>query len=810
MSTLGDVWNSITEFAGDTVASGLEAVLNATIYRLLYYIEYGLCWIVGMLDQMFQVFAGIVKVSYDGEPDYLINVFFRNHAVSNVYWGMALIGVALCFGFAIFAAVRKLFDGSGKIQQSWGQMMAGLLRSIVLILGMSAIMAIVLNSTNILMQQVNYLFNDAENKDLPETIVYTDEQYAAMGRVLNTIGNYALNPSYNSRYNINACFNEIRQDLYYLQQQGVFRYYYTRTDQNGKTINTWQNVLQDVANAADLRYDLKLDKPYESVTRSLTRAMDVIGEDASFKPLGEYTRVTTSETLVPLDRLVFLMGSMHAAKNPMYNAKPALDDSLRAPYYTGEKSIYDLDQVNKDFDIGIASTDYIIVYVACVALIFDLMVIILNCIARIFNMLFLYLIAPPVIAAQTLDSGGKTRQWMIAFLVQSLSVFGTVISMRLLLIYLPIIAGPRLVLFENSVILNLMAKLVLIYGGFEAAKKSTALLTGILADSAGWQSIQAGDMSTSAAKAIGSVTGVAKGVAGTGLKTAGTVVGFAAKPLTNLAKRPFAAIGSAWSNLGTGREKAENERSIEKEISLSKAKQQYANEHPEDAKYLSGVTQPKTVAPSRPARDIEGPRIAPPDPPQIAPGRPARDIDGPQIAPPNAPQIAPDRPARDIDGPQIAPPKAPQIAPGKPARDIDGPRPAPPKAPQQNRQPPAAPPQRQNNPARPQQRANQQQNNGPQRMNQQPPAAPPPPQVPPPPPVPQGRQQNVPRFGGPVHGDAPRMADEIAEAARQRQQGHGAQGQQLPQQQAPVGQAVPPPPQQNIGQNDLPNNLNHQ
>ena len=118
MSTLGDVWNSITEFAGDTVASGLEAVLNATIYRLLYYIEYGLCWIVGMLDQMFQVFAGIVKVSYDGEPDYLINVFFRNHAVSNVYWGMALIGVALCFGFAMFAAVRKLFDGSGKIQQS--------------------------------------------------------------------------------------------------------------------------------------------------------------------------------------------------------------------------------------------------------------------------------------------------------------------------------------------------------------------------------------------------------------------------------------------------------------------------------------------------------------------------------------------------------------------------------------------------------------------------------------------------------------------------------------------------------------------
>jgi hypothetical protein len=164
-------------------------------------------------------------------------------------------------------------------------------------------------------------------------------------------------------------------------------------------------------------------------------------------------------------------------------------------------------------------------------------------------MLFLYLIAPPVIAAQPLDNGAKTKQWMTAFLVQSLSVFGTVIAMRLLLIFLPLVVSPELVLFEDSAILNALAKLLLIYGGFEAAKKSSSILTGILADSAGWQAVQAGDMSSSAGKAIGTVTGAAKKVGG----AAYSVGSFAAKPISNRVKAPFQRLANAWSNSGSSK-----------------------------------------------------------------------------------------------------------------------------------------------------------------------------------------------------------------------------------------------------------------
>ncbi|MBR1566572.1 MAG: hypothetical protein IJ649_07385 [Oscillospiraceae bacterium] len=557
--------NKLLQGLFDIIFSVMQLVLESFLGRLLYYVEAGLCRIVGMLNQMFEVFAGITKVAYDGKKDYLINIFFSNNTISNVYWGMAVIGIVLAFGFAIAAVVRKMFDSSGKVQQSLGQTITALLQTIFLILGMSAIMIMVLGSTNTLMQQVNYIFNDAKNLDLPETIVYSEEQFSAMGRVLNTIGNYSLNPSYASKYNINTCYNEIRSDLYTLQSQNVFRYYYSNTDKEGRVVNTWQSVLQKIANAHDLRYDLRLDVSYDAVTKAMLEAMEVIRNDPSFRPLQSYKRTVPPRGSMPLDRYLFLMGTMRAAKNSAFNADPDIMDAVRGPYYTGEKNIYDIDDVSSDFDIGFA-TDYIIVFLTGFALIFDLVTINLNCIARIFNMLFLYIIAPPIFAVKPLDGGAKIKQWMTAFIVQAFSVFGTVIAMQLLLIILPIVTSAKLVLFEDG-LMNIMAKLLFVYGTFEVAKKATGLLTGILADSAGWQSVQAGDMSSSTGKMFGGLASAAS-LAGRG---AGKVLNFATKPAQNLAKQAYDETLGKWEKLGAKTEKQEAGEQAKKNIAVRDA-----------------------------------------------------------------------------------------------------------------------------------------------------------------------------------------------------------------------------------------------
>ena len=584
---LDSLWNTISDWMGNTFSSLLEGILNATLFKLFYYIEIALCRIVGILGELFEVFAGLEQASYDGKSNYLINIFFSNKAISNIYMGMALIGVALTVGFTIWAVIKKMFDASGKFQESLGQIITSGFRSLVLIVGLTLIMTVVINGTNILMQRIDYIFNNAWHLDQPDERTFTEEEYAAMGRVLVTVGNYSMVSAKNNRYNLNTCYNSIRGDLSLLERQGVFDYTYYETDEAGNEKESWQSVLSRIAKAGNLNKDVKVDTYNEDVANSILHAMNYLETQGLVTPVEKVYRTYSSDEKIHLDRMLFLMGTLHAAKNPVYNERPALDDALRGPYmYAKGRNIYNIDNVTDDFNIGFP-TEYLVVLIAAIALIFDLVTIILNCIARIFNLLFLYIIAPPIIAASPLDNGGKFKQWTTAFLVQALSVFGTVISMRLLLIYLPIVMSPQLEIFDadKQPLLNMFAKFMLVYGGFEVAKKATALLTGILADSAGWQSISAGDMSSSAGKAIGAATGAGKaalGVAKGAAKVGLGVTGFVAKPLTNKLTQPFKNAAEKWKKLGTGGQ----QKRIEQQVSDAKAKEAYAKENPGAGKYL--------------------------------------------------------------------------------------------------------------------------------------------------------------------------------------------------------------------------------
>ena len=467
------------------------------IATLEYALASGLCWIIDILDSFFGVMSGQVQVSYNKQPYYLINVFFENASVRNVYWVMALLGILLCFVFAIIAVAKKAVDAGDKMRQGMGDILTGLFKGIIIIVSLTFIMTMTLDLTNALLQRVTYAFNHSEDSDKPVTITYTDEEYAAMARVLNTIGNYSLNPSYNSRYNINSCFNEIRTDLQFLKEKGAFALHYV-TDENNPV--SWQSELQKIVNAADLSRDLKLDVYDAGVTNAIVSLMKTMQQNSSFAPLQSYERkYVSNSSKVPLDRLIFLMCTMDAAKNPAFNDSPTVGDELRGAYYTGEKSIYNRESVFADFEIS--KINFIVLIAVAFKLIWDYAVIIINCVARIFNLLLLYLIAPPCIATLPLDEGGKMKQWTTAFVIQCFGVFGTIIAMRVMLLFIPIVIDNNLLLFDNYV-LNLMAKVIIILGGMETAKRASGMVTGILADNAGMQAITASDMGESVRSAM--------------------------------------------------------------------------------------------------------------------------------------------------------------------------------------------------------------------------------------------------------------------------------------------------------------------
>lgn len=539
-------FDDIMDFVGDLFVKIVTPIINALLDLfgwLFYIIVSTLCNFVKIIYQFFSVFSGTAKIQYNGEQQYLISVFFGNKQINEVYWGMALIGFAFLIFLTIIAIIKKMFDIEGKEQRSIGSILFGTCKSGLVILLLSAVLSAVLNLTNLLVDQVNRLFDNAGTLSQKSELVFTDEQFAAMARIYNTIGNYSLNGSYNSRYNLNTCYNEIRGDLLSLQNDHVFDYYYS-TD-NG---NNWQSMLKKLVESGDPNYELRVDVMTDS-SSAILKIMNELKTNADFFPVASVKREikTNVQQTVPIDRIVFLMGTLEAAKNNAFNKTPDLNDAARGPFYYGEKSIYSYDAVSSVFETGSNGINYLLIGILAWFTMKNLATCVFNCIARIFNLIGLYIIAPPIAAISPLDNGDKFKQWITATISQVFGIFGSIIPMRLVILFIPIILDSKLVLFEAPV-MNILGKAIMIAGSLEAANRFSSIFTGILVNNAAHQATIAGDMSGFAQKALGTAGGALTGTAafGANLTGLGTLGRMGAKKAGEL-YQTYRDKGGMWS-----------------------------------------------------------------------------------------------------------------------------------------------------------------------------------------------------------------------------------------------------------------------
>ena len=167
--------------------------------------------------------------------------------------------------------------------------------------------------------------------------------------------------------------------------------------------------------------------------------------------------------------------------------------------------MYDFDVCKKDFSFAPGDYSYLLTILISIIMIINLYYILFSCTVRIFLLLFLYIVGPLFFAVEPLDDGEKRRQWTQAFVVQLFSVYGTVITMRLVLIVIPLILNSNLVLFDNW-FLNFLAKVVLVISCYQAAKKANGITTGILTgNGAGASATATQESAKGAAKMTGQV-----------------------------------------------------------------------------------------------------------------------------------------------------------------------------------------------------------------------------------------------------------------------------------------------------------------
>lgn len=498
-------------------------------WEVIYGFTQFLAWILGLLYDLYEVAIGLDTVKYEGsDKSTLLDVVFDNSMVTRAYWTLAAVGIALCFLFTIIAVIKKMFDSNDEVKTSLGQILTTSIKSIIIIVAMSIVMKVAIYFSTSMMTAIQLAFfsnTSTATQEDPKT--YSKEEYATMANVLNTIGNYSLNSSYNSRYNINSCYNAIRSDLATLNSLGTFSVRYETPDVLNQKEHYWQEALQKIVAAApSLTSDIPIDKYNSTLTAAIVDVMDELKNDSDFKPLEKYASsvVGANSGDINIDRIVLLVGTLNAANDSEYNGDNAsLTDLVRAPYYYGDNgySVYNASEMEKNFDLSDYS--YVLVWFIIVVIAYNMAFILMSAIARIFNMAILYIVAPPFIAMSPMDGGAKFRQWRISFMVQCFSVFGTLVAMDVVITFIPIIMSGSLKIFDNGMA-NYMAKLVIIWGAFFATKKAGNLISGILAENASMTAADSLKMDE----------------AGSGLLTA---VGYATG-----AKAIGGAIGMVWGN----------------------------------------------------------------------------------------------------------------------------------------------------------------------------------------------------------------------------------------------------------------------
>ena len=463
------------------VLDGLLTILQTLFGWLFLFVMQMLLRIVDILERFFYIFSGAEPVYYQGEPKYLFNLFFANSAISNLFWAMAIIAIVLSFGFCIVAVARKVTDISGTTKHTLGQIMSQFIRSLLVILLLNICIIAAINVTGVIFDRINYSMTHAENMGVQQERRYTEEEFATMTRILATMGNYVANPSAESRYNVNACFNAIRGELSTLLDTGCFDYDFPVV-QTGK--HTWQSALAQVAKSANLQEDLQLDTYYPNVQEAIILCFKQLKTNSAFKPQETAVRKNDLSENMTTAMMIFLTSSMGAEENKQFQ-NGTFDDALRRSYINGEKSIFSFDDVLEDFSI--TKINYVVGLIVALAEILFLGKVILLFIVRMLNLIMLYIVSPLFASSMTLDEGSRFQNWTQSFVMQLVAAYAGVVMMRVYLIILPVVINGDFTFFPPGSSLNaynIYGELVIILAGAWAVSRASSLISGALTGNA--------------------------------------------------------------------------------------------------------------------------------------------------------------------------------------------------------------------------------------------------------------------------------------------------------------------------------------
>jgi hypothetical protein len=501
----------IVQFIFYTIA---PFILNATVpylymagqYVVLFFIVTPLALIDLLMDAI-GIFSGMTTLpAADGSStgQTIFDIFFAQSHVSRAMWGVTLISLALCLGFAVFAVIRSIGDLDGKRPLS--AVIGATGKAMISFLLVPFMCIVIINLAGVTLRQVNAAMLGSNNEGQPIKM--------STAMFLGAVLPHNVNP-YGAMHDNDAMYM-LNWDVYWrIVQSPPFNTPHEWAWPNFNQV-MWPAIVDDLAKRHQFPGYWEAHTPKDQPTVLRFVRYSWANEEMSRRAQQDQHAKLTRWYMNGENRRGVNFGSFHLLRF--------------------------------DFDVYsmLASPNYYITIVSSVLAIIMICMSMLIFLQRIYELILLYIVAPFFVAPMPLDDGEKFKSWREAFIGKSISGFSTIITLQMLIMMLPIILDPDLILHQDAAA-NAILKAILIAGGFFAAYKSHSLITSIVSPSAASAEGSTGGMiggfmMGKAMNPIGAISGAYKSVKG-GLTDA-------AQPFKDLGGAITGGVGSIGSAVG--------------------------------------------------------------------------------------------------------------------------------------------------------------------------------------------------------------------------------------------------------------------
>ena len=170
------------------------SVLNAIWTPINFAIFTGALKFIDLLENVFDIFAGISDVTYNGSKDFLLNVFFKNNMINRVFWGVTLIALSILVIFTIIAIIKNMSNLDTK--QTTGQILGMSVKAMAILFLIPFMSLILLNLSSTVLRKTSEVI----------TLTQSGENSASLGTL--TFLTFTMDAAREEEYNENAMLTD--------------------------------------------------------------------------------------------------------------------------------------------------------------------------------------------------------------------------------------------------------------------------------------------------------------------------------------------------------------------------------------------------------------------------------------------------------------------------------------------------------------------------------------------------------------------------------------------------------------------------